>query len=899
MRHLLLAAPADWSNEKKGSFFEDFISEIIIPMRLRTTQRIRVTGMELDLLAQGEDEPITVLVECKAQRDPIAADVISKLIGNVRIRKADKGWLFSTSDFTKDGRGLWSEIQKDQENARIFTWYSPAKTIDVLASQKRIVDPATLEHYLTGMEQGDWSLIVAPGSKSWLVELLEDGIPNKFSVFDAKTGIPLNNSESLAVAAASPRYTDLQFAEVAKQKLSPTSFSSTVRAPVARVIAGDAWADPRPARPIDFVGRDEILREIAAFIDRVRTGLTPTRSFAIHAPSGWGKSSLGLTLVSQAQTGTIPSCTVTAVDSRSATSAAFVAEALRLAVTDSLISLGPNLNSGPIKINSLREPLDSPEIIESFSLLRDRKHITILHFDQFEELIAKEKLFEVFNAVRDLSLDVDAQQLPLILGFAWKTDIALAQQHPAYHLWHELADRRLTLKVNEFGRSEVRKMISKGEKSLGKILSRALRSRLEEQCQGLPWLLKKLLVHVLDRVSTPESPYLLLERELDIEQLFKDDLQQLQEEHVRCLKFVAGRSPVSVAEVGENFSTETTAFLINKHLLVRSGMNYVVYWDIFRDYLVEERVPQIPWARKFQRTPPIALKALDILHKHGPLTAVSLAERLNLKEGPTFNVLGDLVALQLVDTEGSNGYRVAAHLKDLSAPHIAAIVSNQLKRHVVTRAIEKSWPKEKLFSHREWLTFFEDAQPGVQPFSTSTLRQYSSNFRSWLIFSGILEQRRKGLARADGRGGQMGKLAERKTAGRNFIGSGNPTQLLKLLSTVFSKDGTVERADLVAAGLRRVIADVLALDLMSSNAGILTLRYTDQTMDDLTQRARQVVLSRPEVLAAQRCRALFRNRTEAARQFAAELGESWKISSAVRNYSSLLRYMAWAQSASS
>ena len=85
-------------------------------MRLKVVQRLRFTGMEIDLLARGEDQPRTILVECKAHRDPLGADVISKLLGNVEIRNAEAGWLFSTSDLTKDGRGQGAETGTQLES---------------------------------------------------------------------------------------------------------------------------------------------------------------------------------------------------------------------------------------------------------------------------------------------------------------------------------------------------------------------------------------------------------------------------------------------------------------------------------------------------------------------------------------------------------------------------------------------------------------------------------------------------------------------------------------------------------------------------------------------------------------------------------------------------------------
>lgn len=188
--HLILSVPTDWSNDAKGDFFEEFVLEILRPMRLRAERRLRVTGMEIDILAKGEDRPFTVLVECKAYRDPVPADVITKLLGNVKLRRADQGWLFSTSDLTKDGRGLWQEIQEDEEHAKSLVWYSPSRTIDVLIAQRSVVDPATLLHRLTGHDLGDWTLVASPSRRAWLVELLEDGLPTKYCAFDARDETP-------------------------------------------------------------------------------------------------------------------------------------------------------------------------------------------------------------------------------------------------------------------------------------------------------------------------------------------------------------------------------------------------------------------------------------------------------------------------------------------------------------------------------------------------------------------------------------------------------------------------------------------------------------------------------------------------------------------------------------
>ena len=583
------------------------------------------------------------------------------------------------------------------------------------------------------------------------------------------------------------------------------------------------------------------------------------------------------------------------MDSRSASSASFVAEALRLALRDAA-ERGAISKNNQLRIQSIREPLTSSDLKRALEDLRKAGWIVVLLFDQFEELFSKESLFEVFNAVRDLSLDIDASQVPVILGFAWKTDVSLPQQHPAYHLWHELADRRRSFRVSEFGGSEVARVISKAERATGNKLSKPIKSRLVEQCQGLPWLLKKLLVHVLQRVSTTESQYSLLERELEIEFLFKEDLEQLQDEHIRCLKYIASRAPVAVAEVEENFSREVTNHLINQHLLVRSGMNYVIYWDIFRDYLIEERLPEIPWARTFQRTPSIALKALNVLGEKGPLTASALGAHIKATEGAAFNILGDLVALQLVDSNSAGLYQVAAHLDTLSPASIARVTRKQLKRHVVSRAIERTWGKGRPVDYDECVSFVSEKQLRSKTFSKSTRRSYAQNLRSWLLFAGLLEIQPRGIARPDGEGAQMGITSSQSQVAGLFLGASTPSRLQGLIVELLGQPKGAPRSALESRGLRNAIADATALGLVIIRDGniLLSREYSNKSI--LLSTTKDLIREQATVQAAAKCmRETGDNRKNAAAMLTSRLNPSWKSASSSRYLGGLHRYAVWAE----
>jgi len=895
MEHLIII-PKDEDTADKGLFFETFIAGLLQPMRLKVIQRLRFTGMEIDLLARGEDQPKTILVECKAQRDPLPADVISKLLGNVSIRHADSGWLFSVADLSKDGRGQWEDIQQDSELSKKFMWYDSGRIIDILKEQRTIVDSKSLEHHFgKALCLGTWTLLISSRGFYWLVEITEGGIPTRFSAFDARTGGPIPKTIAQEIAKLEPRFDSLEILELSPTPISRLSRTHE-RAPVARVISGDAWDDLRPARPADFVGRDDIISAVLEFFGNVRDNSTVTRTFAIQGPSGWGKSSLVLKIIHEVFRKKIERCSVTAVDTRSAMNSAFVSEALRLAFLDAIKRKLIPTRVMPT-VDSLRKPLDSKGLKDAFNTLSQNNGCIVLIFDQFEELFAKENLFETFNAVRELSLDCDAQQVPLTLGFAWKTDVALPQQHPAYHLWHELSDRRRTFKIREFGRCDIRIIIGRAERASGKRLSPALRARIIEQSQNLPWLLKKLLVHVLQHISGEESQYLFLERELDVELLFKEDLSELGDEQIRCLKHVAQRAPIAVAEVEENFSRETTNMLLNSHLLVRSGMNYVVYWDIFRDYLVDERVPYIPWARTFQRGATTAIKALQKLSAKGPSSIPAIGEAIGLKEGPAYNLFGDLVALQLVESTAPGIYVPTPHLKDLDVMTIAAFVQGQIKRHIVVLELTKSWEKEKLVPVELWLDFIRKALPRSSSFSQATIHQYANNFKSWLLFAGILEQREHCLLRPNANGRQMGVFNPMINRLPVFLGTAAPQKIEQLLGLLYQQCGGVMRDELNARALRNAISDAFSINLIDSTAeGKIKLSCQTESQEALILFAKHEIDKQKTIsIVNSALKNGIKDRYIIGEQIEAEIGAKWSRASKLRYAGGLLCYIEWLQ----
>src|SRR5439155_1349304 len=97
---------------------------------------------------------------------------------------------------------------------------------------------------------------------------------------------------------------------------------------------------------------------------------------------------------------------------------------------------------GGFLVTDHADPLGSQTIMTALAQLEDKKRLLCLVFDQFEELYSKASLFPVFEEAQRLFLSAISHCRGLFLGFAWKTDNTVQQSHPAYFMWHRLADHR-------------------------------------------------------------------------------------------------------------------------------------------------------------------------------------------------------------------------------------------------------------------------------------------------------------------------------------------------------------------------------------------------------------------------------------------------------------------------
>lgn len=86
-----VASAPDMPPKEKGDLLERFAGEYLRTQNYKVETQVRVTAAELDLLCKHQVRGLTLYVECKAHRDPLSANELTKLLGTIGFRNYDEG----------------------------------------------------------------------------------------------------------------------------------------------------------------------------------------------------------------------------------------------------------------------------------------------------------------------------------------------------------------------------------------------------------------------------------------------------------------------------------------------------------------------------------------------------------------------------------------------------------------------------------------------------------------------------------------------------------------------------------------------------------------------------------------------------------------------------------------
>ncbi|WP_136679558.1 restriction endonuclease [Neptunomonas sp. XY-337] len=726
-------------NKAKGDLFEKLSRDLLEAQGYDVIEEIRVTGVELDLLCKHKVSQKEVYVECKAQKEKINAPILTKLIGTVITHDYQEGWLVSTSEYGKDAQGLvdkWS--RKSVEESSKYSFYTPSKVIEALRDASVITAPP-IDRAVDFMGDkdllGSWTLLISKYGRYWAVYTLKAGTPDGVLLYSAQTGKHIQAIDTISniskLESTIADY-DLTVGQVTEDS-APSTDTANKLPNVVEVQTGDSWDDYRPARPKDFVGRDDLQKEILTFLGNAKDKTSTSRIFAITGNSGLGKSSLIAKVRDRSRNQHYrKKYFVYAVDIRGAKSPSYISASLLKALREAQkAGFGSDI---PLQLNDPNSPLASDSIQSYLDSVAKEQKVVCLVCDQFEELYSKPELFNVFTAAQDLMIDVAAFKGNLVLGFAWKTDSTTHQDHPAYHMWHNLADLRREYRLDLFDSGEISKSITTFEKEFDHKVVPEIRHQISYSCQGFPWLLKKLCINLRESYKKGNGTDLSLV-DLDVGRLFDTDIELLTASERTCLDLIANKAPADWSEIIELSSVADVSNLVNKRMVIRSGDRLNIYWDIFKDYLVTGKVPVIPY--NFIPTSDFValMNVAKVLNNTDLTSAQDISSETGLNERTVLNVGADLVMLGIAERKGSS-FKIHHSIQQLTEFSALDVIRQKFAKHSLKLSLFKNY-SGKIIDHSKVVDALKDSLPKASH-SEKTWNIYARRLVKYFQLTGFL-----------------------------------------------------------------------------------------------------------------------------------------------------------------
>lgn len=739
------------SNKAKGNCFEGLIRNLLSIHQYDIRGNINFSGMEIDLIADHKHKSEILYVECKA-KEKVSSDELSKFCFNVSHRKADSGYFFRTNELEYQAGALLKEIKED-ERYKNLSFFEPGQIIKILSDARLISEPQNkLSQFLISKKilavtyLGDFFIYLINSSNAF---------PTNYLCLDAKNADKLPSKNAIELLESEideiSGLTRVGLLEGFKSETGNNKNGAIET--ISEVQESENWYDYLPAssEKDHFVGRDTIRTEIMRFFTSIQKERTKKRIFYLNGKSGWGKSSLVLEINNRCRNKYYRNRFYSvAIDTRSATSDNFVALSLKKiinrAIEDKFIS--KDIFFKDVRFTSNFDLLSSESVLRILENLNAENKFFVLIFDQFEDVFRKKDLFKSFY--KFLS-DVTDKRVNIIVGFSWKSEIIIPIDHEAYQYWQQAKEQAVEFTISEFGEKEIDGVIKQLEGSVGN-LSKSIKNRIKESSQGLPWLTKKLCIHIFDQIKSGIDKESLLESNLNIAELFKKDEESIASDELRALRIIAKRAFESnffdETEVGDLINSVIISSLLNKRLVIRSGANYNIYWDIFRDYLVTREIPQIGESYLLRQMVNSCIDVFCLFDDSGnkeTLESLSLKHKKGIGEEGLYNILIELRNIGLVKKEG-DFYSVSKDV-EISKEGFSDYITKKFKNYspyLTLNKLDKARITKDTVLQTLKNTFKQD-------FQDNTWDAYAKNLISWFMAS-KLEIRSRIIEPKKGRG---------------------------------------------------------------------------------------------------------------------------------------------------
>ena len=645
---------ADGKNERdkaqaRGKLFEKMIGEVLrhYGYKINKTPSVNYAGMEIDIEGELIATGIPLCAECKYSEKQVDTPKLQAFIGKYITRwnkdKKCHGLFLAIPGINSHAKGFYNENWKNTPDYTVVL-YEEEQVLEAILNTNNVVHPDCIMQQIIHEvgKAGDWILLYTESGLFFIQYVIPPGsaIAEKVAIFNSQ-GKAITSEKTIDyITNLFPEiknsivildeYSKAQYLQIEQEKEEIVEVKGSTT----------CFEYQFPASPEHFVGRKLVLDEVKSFLKDIINKNTSSRGLLFQGNSGWGKSSTVL-----ASTGLLKKSEhfAVAIDSRSASSSQFI-----LRVIDYTRKKFDNFGGliSPDDITGFDGALDY--LLKIGKILEEKEKVLFIFLDQFENIFFQ---IHTLKNIRNLFLKLCDAQTNVVIGFSWKTDLIGSTIDFPYQIQNDLVSSSKRVDLEIFSEVETNAILDKLSAELHTSIRKDLRFLLSEFSQGYPWLLKKLCAHVKAQRESGKSQANIAESFLNIEELFKEDIRYLSAEQDEALHQIAKIAPISVSEIGDEFSHTIVQSLVDRRLIVRIGNKYDVYWDIFRDYLNTGRLPVQENYMLRKNIGTILSVTKLLVDENGKLNINQIQEKLSLTEKTFYNIARDMRLLGLARSE--------------------------------------------------------------------------------------------------------------------------------------------------------------------------------------------------------------------------------------------------------
>jgi len=641
------------TNNDKGHIFENFVKLLLETSGYENIQLNRKkNSLEYDILAQQSlDYKEKIVGEAKALNKKINGNIITSFIGKMvpywDENENTLGLLVSISSLTPDAEDYLASIAKTR---RINTVIGE-EIVEKIARKSSYVSPKQIKHKAKknkNVKLSDLFFIMTQKGYFYAQLMIPQNeiVPRFFELYSFDNGDKIEDSSFIRIIQNQidelktlKYYKDESAIE---EKIHDKGLAINI--PYTPTVEGGAgWFDYRlPAAPEFFIGREQKIEQFKNFLEEYVKNKTNTSIIEVLSKSGVGKSSFLLKAQSITQN---MGWFSPIVDARDITNLMSI-----LRITSYFVNLfNEQFNAELVNPSTVFECYQTLTKIDR--ILANHEKFGIIYLDQFEGLYTRGKNFD---PIFDFFYELSKRCKRIVLCIGRKSDYLTTFEESVDIDFEKLYKQSYKISLPDFVKDEANILINMIGKELGERVVKELRSAILELSNGFPWLHKRICNHVVNLSNSGMSQNDIIEDGLQLEELFNNELENLDELDKEFLRELVQYLPDSIFNLQERFG-DTSLFqkriqkLSNLRLIRLTGETYDTYNDFFKEYI---KTGKIPIRKRYilRQYPQPIINLVKKIYEHNYSSAVEIADKENANLKSIYNNMRDIKKLGFIET---------------------------------------------------------------------------------------------------------------------------------------------------------------------------------------------------------------------------------------------------------